>query len=189
MASYNRIILVGNLTRDPQLSYLPSQTPVCEFGIATNERWRDKDGNNHEDVCFIDCKLFGRGAEVFCQYMTKGRPVLVEGKLKLDQWTSQDGEKKSKHRVFVENFTFLGGQGGGGPGGGGQGEGNYAPRSQPATGRGGAPAGRGASPAGRGSVGGASSAPARNTYAPPAEAEPSYEEESFNTGPREEPPF
>lgn len=124
MASYNRIILVGNLTRDPELSYTPSQTPVCKFGIATNRQWRDRDGNQREDVCFVDCTLFGRGGEVFKQYMAKGKPVLVEGRLVLEQWNAQDGSKRSKHSVFVENFTFLGGGGQGGGGGGG------APRQQ-----------------------------------------------------------
>ncbi len=116
MASYNRIILVGNLTRDPQLSYTASNTPVCKFGIATNRKWKDREGQAHEDVCFVDCALFGRGGEVFNQYMSKGRSVLVEGHLTLGQWTTPEGEKRSKHEVFVESFTFLGG----GRDGGGQ---------------------------------------------------------------------
>ncbi len=111
MASYNRIILVGNLTRDPQLSYTPANTAVCKFGIATNRRWKDREGNSREDVCFVDCALFGRSAETFNQYMSKGRPVLVEGRLTLNQWTTPEGDKRSKHEVFVENFTFLGGRG------------------------------------------------------------------------------
>lgn len=109
MASYNRIILVGNLTRDPQLSYTPNNTPVCKFGVATNTKWRDRDGNMREEVCFVDCTVFGKRAETFNQYMAKGRPVLVEGRLRLDQWTSPEGDKKSKHEVVVDNFTFLGG--------------------------------------------------------------------------------
>ena len=116
MASYNRIILVGNLTRDPQLSYTPANTAVCKFGIATNRRWKDREGNSREDVCFVDCALFGRSAETFNQYMAKGRSVLVEGRLTLNQWTTPEGDKRSKHEVFVENFTFLGG-GRGGEGG------------------------------------------------------------------------
>ncbi len=110
MASYNRIILVGNLTRDPELSYTPSNTPICKFGIATNRKWRDQDGNTREEVCFVDCTLFGKGGEVFNQYMSKGRSVLVEGRLTLDRWTTPEGDKRSKHQVFVENFTFLGGR-------------------------------------------------------------------------------
>ncbi|HNQ23126.1 MAG TPA: single-stranded DNA-binding protein [Phycisphaerae bacterium] len=123
MASYNRIVLMGNLTRDPQLSYTPANVPVCKFGIATNRKWRDRDGADREDVCFIDCTLFGKGGEVFNQYMSKGRSVLIEGRLQLDQWTTPEGEKKSKHQVLVENFTFLGdGRGSGGGGGGGRSE-------------------------------------------------------------------
>ena len=109
MASYNRIVLVGNLTRDPQLSYTPNNTAICKFGIATNRKWKDREGNAREDVCFVDCALFGKSAETFNQYMSKGRPVLVEGRLTLNQWTTPEGEKRSKHEVFVENFTFLGG--------------------------------------------------------------------------------
>jgi len=109
VASYNRIILVGNLTRDPQLSYTPANTAVCKFGIATNHKWKDRDGNAREEVCFVDCTVFGRGGETFNQYMGKGQKVLVEGRLKLDQWTSPEGDKKSKHEVIVDNFTFLGG--------------------------------------------------------------------------------
>jgi single-strand DNA-binding protein len=104
MASFNRIILVGNLTRDPQLSYTPSNVAVCKFGIATNHKWKDR-----EETCFVDCTLFGKGGEVFNQYMGKGRSVLIEGRLKLDQWTTPEGDKRSKHEVIVENFTFLGG--------------------------------------------------------------------------------
>lgn len=121
MASYNRIVLMGNLTRDPQLSYTPSNTAVCKFGIATNRKWRDRDGGDREDVCFVDCVLFGKGGEVFNQYMSKGRSVLVEGRLTLNQWTTPEGDKRSKHEVFVENFTFVGsgrGESRGGDGGG-----------------------------------------------------------------------
>jgi single-strand DNA-binding protein len=120
MASYNKIILMGNLTRDPQLSYLPSQTPVVEIGLAVNRRWRDQSGQQREDVCFVDCRCYGRQAETINQYMRKGRPILVEGRLELDQWEAQDGSKRSKHRVFIERFSFVdSGQGGSGGGGGG----------------------------------------------------------------------
>jgi len=125
MANYNKIILVGNLTRDPQMSYLPSQTPVCEFGMAVNHRWKGQDGQQREDTCFIDCRCYGRQAEVLNQYMSKGRQLLVEGRLQLDTWEAKDGTKRSKHRVFVEKFQFLGS--GGGAGGGGGAQGNRAP--------------------------------------------------------------
>ena len=118
MASYNRIVLVGNLTRDPQLSYTPANTAVCKFGIATNHKFKDRDGNMREEVCFVDCTVFGRGGETFNQYMGKGRTVLVEGRLHLNQWTTPEGEKRSKHEVVVDNFTFLGGPRGDGRDGG-----------------------------------------------------------------------
>ena len=111
MGSYNRIVLVGNLTRDPQLSYTPANTAVCKFGIAMNRKWRDRDGNSREEVCFVDCTVFGRGGETFNQYMSKGKSVLVEGRLHLNQWTTPEGEKRSKHEVVVDNFTFLGSRG------------------------------------------------------------------------------
>ena len=116
MASYNRIILVGNLTRDPELSYTPSNVAVCKFGMATNFKRKDKDGNMQEKVCFIDCVAFGRSGETFKQYMAKGRSVLVEGRLEFQQWTAQDGGKRSKHEVVVDNFTFLGNRGDSGGG-------------------------------------------------------------------------
>ncbi len=112
MASYNRIVLLGNLTRDPQLSYTPNNTAVCKFGIATNHKWKDRDGNMREEVCFVECTAFARRAETFNQYMSKGRSVLIEGRLRLDQWTTPEGEKRSKHEVQVDNFTFVGSRGG-----------------------------------------------------------------------------
>lgn len=127
MASYNRIVLVGNLTRDPQLSYTPANTAVCKFGIATNRKFKDREGNMREEVCFVDCTLFGRGGETFNQYMSKGRPVLVEGRLSLNQWTTPEGDKRSKHEVVVENFTFLGGGRGDGAGSGAGGSASSGP--------------------------------------------------------------
>lgn len=108
MAGYNRVVLLGNLTRDPQLRYLPNNKAVCEFGLAVNRRWRDADGNQHDDVCFVDLSAFGRQAETINQYMSKGKPILVEGRLKFDSWTAQDGSKRSKLSVVVENFQFVG---------------------------------------------------------------------------------
>jgi single-strand DNA-binding protein len=108
MASYNKVILMGNITRDPQLSYLPSQTPVVEFAIATNRRYKKQDGSQGEDVCFTDCQMFGKRAEVVNKYFKKGDPIFVEGRLKFDSWQAQDGSKRSKLRVFVENFEFVG---------------------------------------------------------------------------------
>jgi len=113
MANFNKVLLMGNLTRDPQLSYLPSQTAVVDFGLAVNRRWKSREGENREETCFIDCRAFGRTAENINKYLSKGRPLFVEGRLTFDSWTAQDGTKRSKHRVTVESFQFLPG----GPGG------------------------------------------------------------------------
>ncbi len=112
MAGFNKIFLMGNLTRDPQLSYTPNQTAVVDFGLATNRRWTAQDGSQRQDTCFVDCRAFGRLAENINKYLTKGRPVFVEGRLTFDSWTAQDGTKRSRHRVTVENFQFLPGQAG-----------------------------------------------------------------------------
>jgi single-strand DNA-binding protein len=98
------------------LSYLPSGTPVCEFGLAVNRKWKGQDGQLKEDVCFVDCRCFQRGAENINQYMTKGRPILIEGHLRLDQWENKEGQKRSKLYVVVDNFQFLGARGEGGDG-------------------------------------------------------------------------
>ena len=107
MASYNKVIMMGNLTRDPQLSYLPSQTPVVEFGLATNRKWKGQDGQEKEDVCFIDCRMYGKRAEVIQKYCQKGQSLMIEGRLTLDRWEAQDGSKRSKHRVTIESFQFM----------------------------------------------------------------------------------
>lgn len=108
MPSYNRTILVGRLTRDPQLSYLPNQTPVAELGMAINRRWKGQDGENKEDVCFVDLRAYGKQAEVLNQYLHRGDPLLVEGRLQFSSWEAKDGTKRSKLRVVVESFQFLG---------------------------------------------------------------------------------
>ena len=112
MANLNKVFLMGNLTRDPQLTYLPSQTAVVDFGLAVNRRWTGKDGSNKEETCFVDCRAFGRQAENINKYLSKGRQLFVEGRLDFDQWTAQDGTKRSKHRVTVERFQFIGGPAG-----------------------------------------------------------------------------
>ena len=108
MPSYNKVILIGNLTRDPVLSFLPSQTAVVEIGLATNRKFKKQDGTQGEEVCFVDCQMFGKRAEVINQYLHKGDPLFIEGRLKFDSWKAQDGTNRSKLRVFVENFEFLG---------------------------------------------------------------------------------
>ena len=120
MANYNKVMLMGNLTRDPQLSYTPNQTAVVDFGLAVNRKWKGQDGSQREETCFVDCTSFGRQAETINKYLSKGRPVFVEGRLTYDSWTAQDGTKRSKLKVTVENFQFLpGGPGAQGGGGGG----------------------------------------------------------------------
>lgn len=111
MAGYNKILLLGNLTRDPQLSYTPNQTAVVDFGLATNRKWTGQDGSPREETCFIDCRAFGRQAENINKYLSKGRMIFVEGRLTFDSWTAQDGSKKSRHRVTVETFQFIPGSG------------------------------------------------------------------------------
>jgi len=107
MPNYNKIIFIGHLTRNPELTYLPSNTPVVDCGIAANRKWKDKDGNAKEEVCFVDFRAYGKTAENIHKYLKKGRPVLLEGRLTFDQWDAQDGSKRSKQRIFVENFTFV----------------------------------------------------------------------------------
>jgi single-strand DNA-binding protein len=123
MASFNQVILLGNLTRDPQLKYLPSQTPVAEFGLACNRKFKGPNGEDREDVTFVECAAFGKQAEVIHQYVTKGRPIFIQGRLKFDSWEDkQGGGKRSKLSVVVEQFQFIGSRdGAGGPGGGGGG--------------------------------------------------------------------
>lgn len=115
MASFNKVLLLGNLTRDPQLSYTPNQTAVVDFGLATNRKWKGQDGSQHEETCFVDCTAFARQAETINKYLSKGRLVFVEGRLTFDSWTGQDGAKRTKLKVTVENFQFLPGASGGGP--------------------------------------------------------------------------
>src|SRR6267142_7002565 len=132
MANFNKVILVGNLTRDPQLRYLPSQMAVVDIGLAINHKWRTPQGEDREEVCFIDCSAFGKQAEVINQYCQKGRPLLVEGRLKYETWDDkQGGGKRSKHKIIIEGFQLLGGrQDGGGGGAPPAEEGEAPPRQQ-----------------------------------------------------------
>ena len=119
MASYNRVVLVGNLTRDPELRYIPSGAAVTEIGLAVNDRRKSQSGEWIEETTFIDVTLWARTAEVASEYLSKGSSVLIEGRLKLDQW-EKEGQKFSKLRVVGEKMQMLGGRGGGGGGGGGR---------------------------------------------------------------------
>lgn len=108
MPNFNRVLLMGNLTRDPQLSFTPNQTAVVDFGMAINRTWTPKGGEKREETTFVDCRMFGKRAEVVNRYLLKGQPVFVEGRLTFDSWEAQDGSKRSKLRVTVENFEFIG---------------------------------------------------------------------------------
>ena len=119
MASYNRVILVGNLTRDPELRYLASGTAVTDVGLAVNDRRKNANGEWIEETTFVDVTVWGRTAEVMSEYLGKGSPVLIEGRLKLDSWETQDGQKRSKLKVVAERMQMLGAKGQGGAEGGG----------------------------------------------------------------------
>jgi single-strand DNA-binding protein len=126
MASFNKVVLVGNLTRDPELRYTPKGTAIAKIGLAVNRVWTNEAGEKKEEVTFVDVDVFGRTAENVGQYMRKGRPILIEGRLKLDQWDDkQTGQKKSKLGVVAETVQFLGS-----PTGGEGGSAPAAPRAQ-----------------------------------------------------------
>src|SRR5882724_6299544 len=121
MTNFNKVILAGNLTRDPELRYTPKGTAIAKFGLAVNRTWKNETGETKEEVTFVDVDAFGRQAEVIAQYVKKGRPLLVEGRLRLDQWEDKNThQKQSKLKVVLEGFSFLdsrgGGEGGSGPG-------------------------------------------------------------------------
>ena len=108
MASFNKVILAGNLTRDPELRYTPKGTAVAKIGLAVNRTWTTESGEKKEEVSFIDVEAWGRQGEVIAQYMKKGRPLLIEGRLKLDTWEDKNTkQKQSKLKVVLEGFSFL----------------------------------------------------------------------------------
>ena len=104
----NNVILAGHLTRDPEIRFLANENAVANFGIAVNRKFKDKDKNLAEEVTFIDCEAWGRTAELIGQYLTKGRPIYLEGRLKLDTWQDKDGQKRTKIKVVVDNVQFIG---------------------------------------------------------------------------------
>jgi single-strand DNA-binding protein len=134
MPNLNRVMLMGNLTRDPELRYTPSNTAVANIGLAINRRWKDQQGQQQEETTFVDCEAWGRTAEVLNQYLKKGRPVYLEGRLRLDQWQDKEGQNRSKLKVVVETFQFIDSKQGAGGGddeySGGGGGGGYSPRPQ-----------------------------------------------------------
>lgn len=122
--NFNKVFLMGNLTRDIELRHIGGDQAVAKIGIAVNRRFRTKDGENREEATFVDCEAWGRTAETMSKYLSKGSPVFLEGRLKLDQWQDKDGGNRSKLKVVVENFQFVdsprdsGGRPSGGAGGG-----------------------------------------------------------------------
>ncbi len=110
MAKLNKVFLMGNLTRDPELRYTPSGTAIASFGIAINRTWSGVDGEKKEEVCYVDINMFGRRAEVINEYFSKGNPIFIEGRLQFQQWETKDGQKRNALRVVAEDFQFLGGK-------------------------------------------------------------------------------
>lgn len=107
MFSLNRAQIIGNLTRDPEMRYTPNGNAVCSFGVATNRRWRDKDGNNQDETQFHDIVAWGKLAEIISQILHKGNKVYIEGRLQTRQWEGQDGAKRSRTEIVAENFVAL----------------------------------------------------------------------------------
>src|SRR3974390_1176625 len=133
MANFNKVILAGNLTRDPELRYTPKGMAIAKIGLAINRTWKNEAGETKEETTFVDVDAFGRQAEVIGQYLKKGRPILIEGRLRLDQWDDkQTGQKRSRLGVVLEGFQFMdSGRGDGGGSGGGSRPSNAPAASKP----------------------------------------------------------
>lgn len=110
MPSFNQVNLMGHLTKSPELAYLESQTAVCNFGLAVNDKYKSSSGKLMEKVLFIDCTLFGKRGEAFNKYLKKGDPVMITGKLVYETWTDKEDKKHYKHKVQVREFAFIGGK-------------------------------------------------------------------------------
>lgn len=108
MASFNKVILLGNLTRDPELRYTPSGSPVCSFDLAVDRSYTTQAGERRDEVCYITVVVWGKQAEACAEYLTKGRPTLVEGRLTQRSWETPEGQKRTKHEVVAERVQFLG---------------------------------------------------------------------------------
>jgi len=135
MANLNKVMLIGNLTRDPELRVTPKGTAICQFSLAVNRKFRDESGADREEVTYVDIEAWGKSGENIAKYCTKGRPLFVEGRLRLDQWEDKNTkEKRSRMKVVCDNFQFLGSGRGDGAGAGGGGEGGEARSFAPRTG-------------------------------------------------------
>jgi single-strand DNA-binding protein len=112
MASLNKVFLIGNLTRDPEVRVTPKGTSICQFGLAVNRQFKDDAGQTKDEATFVDCEAWGKTADLIAKYLAKGRSAMIEGRLKLDQWEDkQSGQKRSKLKVVVDNVQFLGAKG------------------------------------------------------------------------------
>jgi single-strand DNA-binding protein len=167
MPDLNKVLLMGNLTRDPEVRYTPKGSAVGDLSIAINRVYRTDDGQSREEVCYVDIVVWGRQAETCKEYLQKGRPIFVEGRLQLDQWES-NGEKKSKLRVVAERIQFLGGGGGGGQGGQSSGGGYKKPYNA-----------AGAAPSSYPSEGGAPAPSAGGNNPPPPQEPPAEDDIPF----------
>ena len=126
MPSLNKVLLMGNLTRDPELRVTPKGTSICQFSLAINRQFKMESGESREEVIYVDVEAWGKQGETIAKYVTKGRPLYVEGRLRLDQWEDKNTkEKRSRMKVVLEQFQFLGEGRGGGGGGGGSSSGDY----------------------------------------------------------------
>jgi single-strand DNA-binding protein len=132
--SFNKITLVGNLGRDPELRYTPQGTPVCSFTLATNERRKDRAGENQDVTTWFRVTLWGRQAETASQYLSKGRPVYIEGRLRVEEWTDKDGKQRHTLEVHATDMQFIGGRGDEGGGSPVRNESSTSTRSEPAGG-------------------------------------------------------
>lgn len=132
MANYNKVMLMGNLTRDPEVRYSSNNNAICKIGLAVNRRYTLADGTKKEEVTFVDCDAFGKTGEAIGKYLSKGKPIFIEGHLRLDEWQDkQTNEKRTKLKVVIDTFQFIDSKGGPGGGGGGGDEG-YQDSAPPA---------------------------------------------------------
>jgi single-strand DNA-binding protein len=189
MANLNKVMLIGNLTRDPEVRFTPKGTAVADIGLAINRYFQNDNGERQEETTFVDVTLWGKQAELAQQYLGKGRPVYIEGRLQLDTWQDKDGQKRNKLKIVCENMQFLGNRDGGGGGGGGAqrddeegGGGGYSrPQRQSGGGGGGYGGGGGGGGGGYGGnrSGGGSGASSRPAPAP----RPAPKDDDFGEGP------
>ncbi|MBL6918878.1 MAG: single-stranded DNA-binding protein [Puniceicoccaceae bacterium] len=131
MASFNKVILMGNLTRDPETRVTATGLTICKFGLAINRVFTTKDGERKEETTFVDVDAFGKQAEVITKYIRKGDPLFIEGRLKFDQWEANDGQKRSKLGVVLDKFEFIGGRSENNASGGSSNSGGYEQSSPP----------------------------------------------------------